>query len=737
MENTPDVFICLNMIIKNESKTILRLFDSIIDCVDVIVLSDTGSTDSTKEIITEYQLRRHPDKKIHFLPDIPFTNFGFNRTYSLHGCISLLRTNYAEEIKNNKSYILLLDADMIFKQTGKLSLKEYISHATATTTADVMYMFQGSAHFYYCNARMISASLWDTCKYIGATHEYIHLTDNKTTHSIMREDFFIEDIGDGGSKTCKIKRDIQLLTDGLVDEPTNERYMFYLACTLQDDQQYNEAIEMYNKRITAGGWFEEVWYSYYKIGHCYMSLHKPEYAIDSWLNALQYSTYRIENIYEIVKYYRCENKPVLGFHFYMIAKNILQSRGQNDNILFFKNSVYSYLLDFEFTILINYYNPFHIHVLDEYMKLFNNPLVDNSTRGCILYNIQFEVMQLIDFHYHHEIHDTLTKITQDIIIHHTPPDFKHSTPTILYNAKEGILFLNIRFVNYVIDENGNYIQRQNICTKNYFVKINVRCGNILLSQWLHYDVAADAPTNAHTAGYIGLEDIRLSYTYIAKPDPFTNDSTDEHMIVLYNCNRGLSNTGKITIECGYIENGATTHSHLFVENELDVEKNWVCFLDSRNKCKFIYSWYQNGYIIIGDKSKHGGGPGGGPGGGFVKTHSIETPHFFMNLRGSSNGIYIENEIWFICHVVDYGKRRRYYHCFVAIDAMTFDIIYYSHLWTFEKKPVEYCVSFIYLESSPAAAPSCIIGYSTNDSSTSYIHIPFSKIKELCINKKHS
>jgi len=40
--------ICLNMIVKNESKIITRLFDSVIDIIDTYVICDTGSDDEGK-----------------------------------------------------------------------------------------------------------------------------------------------------------------------------------------------------------------------------------------------------------------------------------------------------------------------------------------------------------------------------------------------------------------------------------------------------------------------------------------------------------------------------------------------------------------------------------------------------------------------------------------------------------------------------------------------------------------
>ena len=48
--------LCLNMIVKNESKIITRLLDSVIDIIDCYCICDTGSTDNTVQLITDYFL---------------------------------------------------------------------------------------------------------------------------------------------------------------------------------------------------------------------------------------------------------------------------------------------------------------------------------------------------------------------------------------------------------------------------------------------------------------------------------------------------------------------------------------------------------------------------------------------------------------------------------------------------------------------------------------------------------
>jgi glycosyltransferase involved in cell wall biosynthesis len=94
--------ICLNMIVKNESKIILRLLESVYTLIDSFCICDTGSTDNTIQIIQLFFKEKKIPGKIF---EEPFRDFGYNRTFSLNSCIDV----------QNADYILFLDADM-FKQ---------------------------------------------------------------------------------------------------------------------------------------------------------------------------------------------------------------------------------------------------------------------------------------------------------------------------------------------------------------------------------------------------------------------------------------------------------------------------------------------------------------------------------------------------------------------------------------------------------------------------------------------
>ena len=76
----PTTRVCLNMIVKNESKIITRLLDSVASVIDSYCICDTGSTDDTVDQIEEYfSVRKIPGKIV----QEPFSDFGYNRTFAL------------------------------------------------------------------------------------------------------------------------------------------------------------------------------------------------------------------------------------------------------------------------------------------------------------------------------------------------------------------------------------------------------------------------------------------------------------------------------------------------------------------------------------------------------------------------------------------------------------------------------------------------------------------------------
>jgi glycosyltransferase involved in cell wall biosynthesis len=701
--------ICLNMIVKNESKIIKRLLQSVLPLIDTYCICDTGSTDNTVEIIESFFKKNNMEGKI---IKEEFQDFGYNRTFALRACHNL----------PNADYILLLDADMVLQINSSLSIDTFKN----SLDSDVYFLFQGSDAFFYKNTRIVKNNIQDIY-YWGVTHEYVKTPANTQYKNIEKNDIFIMDIGDGGSKSEKFARDIRLLKKGLEELPNNDRYTFYLANSYRDYGDIEMAIETYKKRIELGGWYEEVWISYYYLGKCYRDLNEMEKAVYYWLEGYNIHQDRIENLYEVISYYRKIGKQQLSYLIYQIADKINKNKTSYDN-LFLQKDIYDYKMDYEFTI-ISYYckNVENSEILSKSMKVLSVNNVDNDIMTNVLNNYKFYSQKLKNLECQfkkkefEKNFDLLSKIGESIYIDKN--EFISSTPSVCYditntgnfkNKSKTGLCVNLRFVNYRIGENGQYINKEQIITKNVFAVFDVSN----LYNWkkiyefeLNYD-------NQYDDIYVGLEDIRLFSDY--------NNIT-------YNANRGLPNHKM------YVENGIVDVSNKRVESKLlnivdeyneeqnhTIEKNWVLFMNKNKETKMVYNWYP---IQIGKKEKYE----------YenilndnyrklIITDEIETPNFFKWVRGSTNGITINDEIWFICHIFSYEDRRYYYHLIVVLDNTTYKLKKYTPLFTFEGEKVEYTLGFVLIEE----LNQFLIGYSLLDKVTKYMIIAKKKIDEMFI-----
>jgi tetratricopeptide (TPR) repeat protein len=669
------------MIVKNESNIIYRLFDSVIKWIDCYCICDTGSTDNTVSKITDYFKSKNIPGKIVVEA---FKDFSHNRNFSLQACHGM------------SDYVLLLDADMVFHPNENVFSKKMLTH-------DVYYILQGSNDFYYKNIRIVKNN--GSYSYTGLTHEYMNLPQNTVANTLEKNVVFIHDVGDGGSKGNKFARDVELLTRGITENPKNDRSHFYLANTLKDMGKNDEAIEMYKRRIALGGWNQEIWQSYYKIGMCYKNIGKMPEALDAWLMAYNILPNRVENLYEIMKYYRETSKHNLSYLFYIIAKNIIDSCSViKDDYLFLENDVYTYKCDYEYTI-IAYYTEDKNNIKKLSESIFsvlnncsNSLLVSNVLKNMKFYNLKLipVVKRDVSFTLDHEINGQNVR-------------FYSSSNCILPKRDGGGGYImNVRMVNYTIDSAGRYKDCDpHIVSLNKYIELNDDFKIIKKEE--NDDKIIDI--EYANKRYLGVEDVRLFYDSAA--------SSELSFIGV-----GLHENNVIGVVHGKYTGNGNILKPFEIKPEFNLnsgcEKNWV-FANVAGEKRVVYNWNPLQVCKIDEVNPT-----------ILKSISVKKntdyPRFFNYIRGSTCGFNYRDQIWFVVHIVSYEEPRHYYHMILVFENNEdMRLIKYTPIFKFDEHCIEYCIGLIVEDSR------VITTYSTWDRTTNIAAYDKKYIEEMMIS----
>lgn len=327
--------ISLNMIVKNESHIIEKTLDHLTKIFNFSywVISDTGSTDNTQNIIKDFFKKKNIEGE---LIEDEWKNFGHNRSLAL------------EAVYNKSDYVLIFDADDVIH--GNFVIPEL--------NVD-MYCLKFGKDFVYKRPLLVNNRLkW---KFIGVLHEFLVCSDTCKSEEYIDGDYYIES-GKSGSRSFdpeKYLKDAKIL-DAAYHEEKNEsiknRYAFYCAQSYKDCNMNLESIKWYKIVINSTNWNQEKYFACLMIA----------YQLELLLNELNSDAYS----YEIIKYFtladtfdkeRMEHKTRLCKFFYdknlhyMVNSIYLQKRETNNHIKFNMND--KLFLDIgDYYNKIEYYN---------------------------------------------------------------------------------------------------------------------------------------------------------------------------------------------------------------------------------------------------------------------------------------------------------------------------------------------------------------------------------------------
>lgn len=667
------VKICLNMIVKNESRVIERMLSTCINIIDNAVILDTGSTDNTKELICNFFKKHNKPCTVY---DGEFRNFRHARNLSL----SYAKTSNLL-FQEKCDYFLFLDADM------NLVVKDGFNKDNLT--ADVYTLKQISGGLSYYNVRLIRSNL--DIKVRCVTHEYYQIKNEK-----FREEcklLYIDDTGDGGSKQNKFTRDRDLFLEAIntkdyEDDDELSRIYFYLANTYSCMNEYDEAIKYYKKRCECGGWNEEKYISQISIGNLYREKKENEKAIYHYLTAIHYSPNRLESIQKIIEIFRNERKYNLIKWLLFLADEMNKNPLPEKDILFKDVNIYNYGLDIEKSI--NYYYLDRKEGIAHSDKVLLNPYIPYQNKYIVHQNMKFYAKRLKDYQ------NYTIRINNDDQI--KTPYHHYSNPCIFTN--NDLLFINTRQINYIIDENNHY----KIITNEGYKNISTEYPLVNYNQLLVYDNDQDEfnhlqyindhnyrMTNAIKYNDIikGSEDIRLlihnDMMYaIATNREYNPQHLNQMELCMTPCNTESNykirkNSDSLSKSMGLFKSWLHKRVILSFNEEEDKkpQKNWAPFIHN-DKYLLVYSWYP--LIILEPDIETGK----------CSIYHQSTPNVDLRqCRGSSQGFYYNNKLYFIVHeVTDENGKRIYYHRFITLDN-NFNVTQVSSIFVIDKPQIEY------------------------------------------------
>jgi len=339
--------VTLCMIVKDETHIVKECLASMLPYIDRYDITDTGSTDKTPELIKKFMDEHGVPGEV-YLSD--WKGFGESRSESIIN---------AE--KGGATYAWMIDADDII--TGNFVYPDVMD-------ADAYSLKLGRPDFSWYRNQIFKLDPERRWSYEGVLHEYAQIKSIQAEEMRIIKwegDYFVEarTLGKrnvGIDPVEKYSRDAEVLLSALTNEedpyyePTNVRYQFYLAQSYFDSQQWDKAGEAYAKRIEMGGWEEEIWFAYFRIGIIHAILGHPWPEIkEAYLEAFNFRPTRVEPLFEISRAYRSMDKPRLAW---MYARLGVEIPYPSMDILFIAQDVYEWRMMDEFGSTAFYANDF-------------------------------------------------------------------------------------------------------------------------------------------------------------------------------------------------------------------------------------------------------------------------------------------------------------------------------------------------------------------------------------------
>lgn len=293
---TSQISISLCMIVKNEEDALERCLSTVADLVDEIIIVDTGSTDRTKEIASNYGCTLYDFEWI--------DDFSAARNYAFS--------------KATCPYILWLDADDILLEKDRQLFRELkftLNYSIDSVTMNYNLSVDSNGNVAYSIRRNRLVKRDRGFRWIGPVHEYLEVSGN-----IINTDISITH----NKQKAYTDRNLQIYRRrDAKGEEFSPRDLYYYANELRDNQYHEEAITFYTKFLnTQQGWVEDNINACLKLASCYSHLYERQNVLSSLYRTFNYDRPRAEACCQIGAFHVEDKNWPLAIFWYDLATKV-------------------------------------------------------------------------------------------------------------------------------------------------------------------------------------------------------------------------------------------------------------------------------------------------------------------------------------------------------------------------------------------------------------------------------
>ncbi|WP_019639589.1 tetratricopeptide repeat-containing glycosyltransferase family 2 protein [Paenibacillus fonticola] len=289
--------ISLCMIVKNEEDTIARCLASVQNIVDEIIIVDTGSSDNTIEIVSEFTPNVYHFQWI--------DDFAAARNFSFS--------------KAAMDYILWMDADDVLSEENGLKLL-LLKNSLGASIDSVMMKYilardeYGKPNFSVKRNRLVRRER--DFKWKGFVHEYLEVGGN-----IIDSDIEIEHHSITETTT---DRNLKIYEKHYAEgEHFSPRDLYYFANELYDHGFYKRARRFYLRFLRTGqGWVEDNINACGKVSDCCHFLGEHVKSLDWAFRSFHYDAPRADHCCRIGYYFMQKKQWDRSIYWYKTATSL-------------------------------------------------------------------------------------------------------------------------------------------------------------------------------------------------------------------------------------------------------------------------------------------------------------------------------------------------------------------------------------------------------------------------------